>query len=319
MRISNVTPRGVLAAALLALLFGVAPGAAAQDLVPVVGAPIAYRVEVPDQGWTRSGDDGMLTVGRNDAMIIVSVMDLATLQQRPASVSESQYRTTLTQRFMASDSVMMALMTRVVSRAPALEREGLVQEARTLGGQRAAYIRDRQVQNGTTRWRQAYLTVKGGIMYMLVFVVQDTDPDKYKVRGPRPPFLRARGNGEVGGRGEEQRAEGVRAAAGGDRGGAARGRVNPNGAPVLASRSDFSSFNEHPFSVVEAEHRPQPASRDSAGSPDLRCAAGSSRGHADRSAPASRFLASASYPSCAGSRPEIQAPRTQSFGHLTHK
>lgn len=164
MRISRISARSVLAAALVALPFGLAPAAAAQDLVPVQGAPIAYRVSLPGPGWETSNENGSLTVGREDVMIIVSATDLVSLQQRPQTVSEAQYRSILTQRFMASDSVMMALMTRVVANARSLE-QGLVKEVRTLGGQRAAYIRERQAQsNGEPRWHQAYLTVKDGVV-----------------------------------------------------------------------------------------------------------------------------------------------------------
>jgi hypothetical protein len=178
MRISCIRVRAVFAA----LLFGLAPGAAAQQgLLPLEGSPIAYRVNVPYPGWSNTSENGMMMIARDEAMIIVTATDLAVLQERPASMSEEQYRRILTERFMASDSVMMALTTRVVSRAAALEQEGLVQEVRTLGGQRAAYIRARKVQDdGKTTWRQAYLTVKDGIMYMLVFVVQDRNLDKHK-------------------------------------------------------------------------------------------------------------------------------------------
>jgi hypothetical protein len=175
MRLSRISVLAVFAAALA----GLAPAAAAQDLVPVEGAPIAYRIGVP-VGWASSNENGNLTFGHEDAVIIVSATDLVGLQESPPPVTEESRRRILTQRFMGSDSIMMALMTRVASRAAALEQEGLVKEIRTLGGQRAAYLRDRQVQNGVTRWRQAYITVKDAVMYLLVFVVQDSDPDKHK-------------------------------------------------------------------------------------------------------------------------------------------
>lgn len=178
MRSSHIGARALFAV-LAGLLFGRAP-AAAQDLVPVTGAPVAYRVNLPGAGWNTSNENGMLMVGRDDAMIVVTATDLTTLQQRPANITEAQHRTALTQRFMASDSVMLDVMSRVVAGASTLEPEGLVKEIRTLGGQRAAYIRDRKVENGSPKWRQAYITVKDGIMYMLVFIVQDTALDTHK-------------------------------------------------------------------------------------------------------------------------------------------
>ncbi|HSU15831.1 hypothetical protein [Longimicrobium sp.] len=180
MRISHISVRAVFAAALAALLSGLAPAAAAQDLVPLVGKPIAYRVSMPAQGWNVSTVDDKLMVGRDSVIMIVSATDLVALQGDSRAGTEADRRRILTARFMGSDSIMMALMTRVAARATALEQEGLVQEIRTLGGQRAAYIRDRKVQDGRTTWRQVYLTVKDGIMYLLVFVAQGENPDMHK-------------------------------------------------------------------------------------------------------------------------------------------
>jgi hypothetical protein len=179
MHVSSIRARAVFAAALVALLFGLAPAAAAQDLVPVVGKPIAYRVSMPAVGWTISTENNVLQVSREDAVIMVSATDLTTLREKPASVSEEDYRRILTQNFMGSDSVMMALMTRVAAKARSLEPDARV-EIGTLGGQRAAHVQDRRMQNGEARWHRSYITVKDAIMYMLAFDVPGGNPDAHK-------------------------------------------------------------------------------------------------------------------------------------------
>jgi|GEM_PF-3254483 len=179
MHISGIRARAVLAAALVALLFGLAPGAAAQDLVPVVGRPIAYRVSMPSVGWTVSTENDVLQVSREDAVIMVSATDLTTLQPKPASISEADYRKILTQRFMGSDSVMLALMSRVAANASSLEQDGRV-EIGTLGGQRAARVQDRRERNGVARWHHSYITVKDAVLYMLAFDVPGETPEAHK-------------------------------------------------------------------------------------------------------------------------------------------
>jgi hypothetical protein len=179
MHISSIRARAVLTAALVALLFGLAPAAAAQDLVPVEGKPIAYRVSMPAAGWNTSTDIGVLQASREDAVIMVSATDLTTLQAKPASISEADYRKILTQRFMASDSVMLALMTRVAANASSLEQDGRV-EIGTLGGQRAAHVQDRRAVNGVARWHRSYITVKDAILYMLAFDVPGGNPEAHK-------------------------------------------------------------------------------------------------------------------------------------------
>ncbi|HEX8211422.1 MAG TPA: hypothetical protein VF584_14720 [Longimicrobium sp.] len=172
-------PRIHVLAALAALLSGLAPAAAAQPLVTFQGTPIAYRVDVPVQGWNRSVDNDVLTVGRDDVIMMVSVTDLVSLQQNPGTVSEADQRRIYTQRFMGSDSIMMALMTRVVSSLNSLEPDGRVLEVSTLGGQRGAYVRGR-LQGPTPGVGEAYLTVKDGIMYLLVFFARDSSPEKHQ-------------------------------------------------------------------------------------------------------------------------------------------
>lgn len=172
--------RLVFASTCAALLFALAP-AAAQELRVVEGTPIAFRMGVPDAaGWDVSNDSAGLTVGRSDLLMMVSATDLAAMQAPPAGVSRVDQRRILTQRFMGSDSAMMALMTRVIARSGVLERDGLVMEARTLGGQRAAYLRDRATMAGALWSRQAYITVKDAVMYLVVFFVKGNDPDAHK-------------------------------------------------------------------------------------------------------------------------------------------
>lgn len=180
MRISRIRirVRAAFAASLLVLLSGLAPAAAAQPLATIQGSSIGYRVDLP-AGWEKSGGDDMLMVGRGDVIISVSATDLVALQKTPQPVSVAEQRRIYTQRFMDSDSAMMALMAGVAERLR-LEPDGRMLEVRTLGGQRAAYVRGRPVQNRALGSSQAYLTVKDGILYLLSFIALDNNPGRHQ-------------------------------------------------------------------------------------------------------------------------------------------
>jgi hypothetical protein len=167
----------VFAAALFALLSAMAPGAAAQPLVTVRGSAIAYRVDVP-LGWEQSGGDDLM-VGRDSVFIAVSATDLVPLQKTPLPGSVGEQRRLLTQRFMHSDTVMMAIVSRV-ARNLDLAEDGRVLEVRTLGGQRAAYMSGRPVQSRMKGMAHVYFTVKDGVMYLLTFNAMDTNPEKHQ-------------------------------------------------------------------------------------------------------------------------------------------
>lgn len=177
---SRIRARAVLAAAFVALL-GVAPRAAAQDLTTVTSAPVGYRVDLPVPEWQlQRNDEDMLMVGTTDAVIIASAWDLMANEQPQPSLPEDFHRRIVTERFMGSDSVLLAGVAEALANTGTLQRDGRVAEIRTLGGERAGYMRAQWVRNGDTGWAHAYMTVKDGVMYALLHVVGGTDPDKYK-------------------------------------------------------------------------------------------------------------------------------------------
>jgi hypothetical protein len=179
MHMSRIRVRAVLAAAFVAL-FGVVPRAAAQDFTTVTSAPVGYRVDVPVEWQLQRNDAEMLMVGTTDAVIIASAWDLMANEQRHAALPEDFHRRIVTERFMGSDSTLLAGVAEALANAGTLQPDGQVAEIRTLGGERAGYMRAQWVRNGDTGWAHAYMTVKDGIMYALLHVVGGTDPDKYK-------------------------------------------------------------------------------------------------------------------------------------------
>ena len=180
MHMSRIRARAVLAAA-FAALFSVAQGAAAQELTTVTGTPIAYRIGLPVPDWQLQRNDAeMLMVGTTDAVIIASAWDLMANEQRHAALPEDLHRRIVTERFMGSDSTLLAGVAEALANAGTLQPDGQVAEIRTLGGERAGYMRAQWVRNGDTGWAHAYMTVKDGIMYALLYVVGGTDADKYK-------------------------------------------------------------------------------------------------------------------------------------------
>lgn len=179
MRMSRIRTHAVLAAAVLAL-FGAAPGAAAQGLTTVTSAPVGYRVDLPVGDWQlQRNDEDMLMVGTTDAVIIASAWDLMDAEQRHPDIPEDFHRRIVTHRWMSSDSLLLARVAEALANTGHLQEEGKVAEIRTLGGERAGYMRAQWVRNGDTGWAHAYLTVKDGIMYALLHVVGGTDADKY--------------------------------------------------------------------------------------------------------------------------------------------
>lgn len=181
MRMPRIRTRAVLAAA-FAALFGLAPGAAAQPFFPVVGVPIPYEVSLPVDWENVSDDEEMLMLSKDDALIIVAAADLMAEEGDddggPMTDAELKERRQFTQGLVGSDEMLLGMLDASLM-SEGMEREGLVQEIRTLGGRRSAYMRGRVVEDGEAGWVEMYVTAKDGIMYMLAFIVQGPDTAPY--------------------------------------------------------------------------------------------------------------------------------------------
>lgn len=181
MRPFRIRTRAVLASALLAL-FCLAPGAAAQQLFPVVGLSVAYEVSLPVD-WEKIGEEeDMLMLGKDDAVIIVAAADLMAEEGEddggPMTDAELKERRRFTQTLVGSDEMLLGMLNAGMA-SDGLQNEGLVQEIRTLGGRRSAYMRGRVVEDGESGWVEMYVTARDGIMYMLAFIVQGQDMAAY--------------------------------------------------------------------------------------------------------------------------------------------
>lgn len=157
--------RALLACALATATPGLAPAAAAQNLTPVVGDPIAYRVSLPAGARVMSDRQNLHGVTR-DAIVFVGAVDLMDAQEREPKVSESEARRIMTSLFMQSDTLLLALLHHGI-RQRDVKLHDVVTEMRTLGGQRAAYLGG--VPNDGAHARlDAHMTVKDGILYLLI-------------------------------------------------------------------------------------------------------------------------------------------------------
>ena len=181
MRMSRIRTRAMLAAAVVAL-FGLAPAAASQPFFPVVGAPIPYEVSLPVDWANVSDDDAMLMLTKDDAVIIVAAADLMDEDvgddDGPMTDAELKERRRFTQELVGSDEMLLGMLNAGMM-SEGLQRDGLVQEIRTLGGRRSAYLRGRVVEGGESEWVEMHVTAKDGIMYMLAFVVQGESMEAY--------------------------------------------------------------------------------------------------------------------------------------------
>jgi hypothetical protein len=168
----------VLAGALLAAV----PPAAAQDrastpLATVVGDSIAYRVDLPaDAEIYREG--GTVKALTREMTVTVSAWELGGLRDLGV-LAEADLGPDAEARLLASDSLLIALWRS--TRCPYYESD-VVEESRSLGGKRAAYLRGRYdaevIYHG---WFEGYVTVDRGVVYMLGFQLDDLD---YAAREP---------------------------------------------------------------------------------------------------------------------------------------
>ncbi|HEX2080770.1 MAG TPA: hypothetical protein VHG08_23900 [Longimicrobium sp.] len=166
MRIQPTLHRCVLVLPLAGALFGLAPAAASQSLVTTVGEPIAYRVDLP-AGAEISRDGPFLAAETPKHIVLVAAADLVAEAEYQLPVSDPEARRILTSVFMDSDSLLLGLMDEGMRRRN-VELVGVVREIRTLGGQRAAYLRGGVGRRGTDGWMEMHVTVKDGIMYLLI-------------------------------------------------------------------------------------------------------------------------------------------------------
>jgi hypothetical protein len=167
MRINLTSLRHALGLVLAGALFGLAPAGAAQDFVTTVGDPIAWRVDLPADGEREEDGDGMVSVMTDDAFVMVGAMDLMEQEEEGLPVSDEEARRIMTSVFMGSDSLLIGLMAQSMAEQ-GLELDEMETEIRTLGGERAAYLRGVYRGEGDTGWLEMYLTVKDGIIYMLL-------------------------------------------------------------------------------------------------------------------------------------------------------
>jgi hypothetical protein len=158
--------RTLLALLLAAALLGLAPSTAAQKLTPTVGHPIAYRVSLPS-GAEINDNGETLTAETENMIVFVGAVDLVAGQDKPLPVSDGESRRIMTSLFMGSDSLLFGLIDHSF-REHDVDLTGAVREIRTLGGHRAAYVRGEFQENGEAAWMEVHLTVKDGIMYLLI-------------------------------------------------------------------------------------------------------------------------------------------------------
>jgi hypothetical protein len=172
--------RPSLAISLLTAVLSLAPAVSAQSpasvpLTSTVGSPIAYRVDLPT-GWkTLEQEDGMLTVGTEQLMIVVGAVDMMGGEESSLSVSEAEWRRSVMNAITGSDSAMLALLT---GAAEAVRQDGefrdVVREIRSLGGQRSAVMRGRIIGDEAAAI-EVNITARDGVMYMLAFSATDAD------------------------------------------------------------------------------------------------------------------------------------------------
>lgn len=168
-------------------LFGAAPAAAGQMLILSEGTPIPYQVKLPVD-WASAREDGALIVTDGNAAVLITAQFITEGEDEEALPgSEAEARQQLMDMILGSDSVLMGMLTDRFAASAGMDLSDGVREMRTLGGQRAAYLRGRYTADAKAGWNaeadegwiDAYLTIKDGIAYILVFKVPGDDPAPY--------------------------------------------------------------------------------------------------------------------------------------------
>jgi len=175
------------AAALLGAALVLAPSASAQgapSLLTSIGSPFPYRIDLPrdweihrDSRNTHGGTLHVLLASSGNRVAILVTGDVLKDQKESTFASEGQTRQILTDMLVNSDSLLYALMNKfrgdmAAGEGPMLD---VVQEIRTLGGQRSAYMKGRTVIGRKSQWIELHATFQNGIMYVLMFIVETDD------------------------------------------------------------------------------------------------------------------------------------------------
>lgn len=169
--------RFTLSLALVGAALGLAPTAGAQQLALTVGAPISYRVSLP-QAWARHQDEEVLFVVSDDEefVIMTAAVDLLAGEKEPLPLPEAEMRRLMTTMMMNSDSLLVDLLGQVFLNQSEYPVSELVQEVGTLGGERAAHLSGRMQIDGVDGRFQLHVTMKDGVMYMLGFLSKGEFP-----------------------------------------------------------------------------------------------------------------------------------------------
>jgi hypothetical protein len=115
----------------------------------------------------------VLTATRGRVMIMLITSDLLAEQENPLPVSDAEARRMLTDMLLSSDSLLYGMMGQwnvTPSGEPRLR--DAIREIRTLGGQKAAYMRGHVAERGGSGEIEMHFTLKDGIMYFLMFAAE---------------------------------------------------------------------------------------------------------------------------------------------------
>ena len=164
----------VLSLVLIALASPAVAQAPDPPLETMTGSPIAFRVDLP-RGWELERNGGYISAGRGRVVIAVGATDMYVRESVPAGMSEAEARRRITTMTMSSDSSMFEVMNMLGGlMADNDKTQDKKYEIRTLGGQRAGYVTGWMEMRTSPRARMdRYLTVKDGIAYLAVFMVED--------------------------------------------------------------------------------------------------------------------------------------------------
>lgn len=200
---------------LLAAVFACASAAPAQsspDSIPLVartGSLLAYRISFP-RGWEVEREEvnasrqaevqggritntvrvqfegELLRAESGTRFIQLVVLDAVPVQRSDMPVSWAEQRRIVTNTLLSSDSLLYGVMGSVM-RTQGTDFRNVVREIRTLGGQRAGYLSALLVQQNLTSRTELYVTIKDGIVYVLLFAEADS-----RFAAHEPLFARVR-------------------------------------------------------------------------------------------------------------------------------
>jgi hypothetical protein len=143
-----------------------------------VGTPVAYRVGIPVR-WELKEDGDKLTATNGRVMLVLGARDLVTNKvESKLPVSDAESRRILTNMFMSSDSLLLGLMDRITEQV--MEERGVrcsqvTREVRELAGQHAGFHSLRCGEGREAARLDTWVTVKDGVMYMLVYAGEPKD------------------------------------------------------------------------------------------------------------------------------------------------